>query len=281
MDTIQYIKENLKEDSIISNDMTITKFCTVENNYKHTSYIQWNLLNIVYNGKKILHTVEGDITLEEGEAIFMTKGEYIMSEVIGDENYECLLIFFDHHVARQLIAELPFQLNSNPRYCSKNTLKFKVDSLISNAADNLKLYVDNKPKFNEELINLKLKELMLLILGSGAKNDFIHFCQNLIQNKSDLKSFMETNFEKNLTLNEFAKLSGRSLSGFKSEFNTIFKQTPMQWILKKRIDKGKFLIQELGYDVGTAALSVGFKTHAHFSRTYKKYYNCNPNSTDK
>ena len=92
---------------------------------------------------------------------------------------------------------------------------------------------------------------------------------------------METNFEKDLTLEEFANLSGRSLSGFKSEFKSIFEETPMQWILKKRVEKGKFLIQELRYDVGTAALSVGFKTHAHFSRVYKSHFNSIPSFTDK
>ena len=92
---------------------------------------------------------------------------------------------------------------------------------------------------------------------------------------------MESNFEKDLSIEEFAKLSGRSLSGFKSEFKSIFEETPMQWILKKRVEKGKFLIQELRYDVGTAALSVGFKTHAHFSRVYKKQFNTNPSLIDK
>lgn len=58
-------------------------------------------------------------------------------------------------------------------------------------------------------------------------------------------------------------------------------KTPMKWILKKRVQKGRFLIQELGYDVGTAALSVGFKTHAHFTRIYKEQYNSAPSFTDK
>jgi len=83
-----------------------------------------------------------------------------------------------------------------------------------------------------------------------------------------------------LTLEEYAKLSGRSLSGFKSEFKGIFEETPMQWVLKKRVQKADFLINELGYDIGTAALDVGFKTHAHFTRVYKKHYNKTPSLID-
>ena len=281
MNAIEYIKEHHSKDSIITKDIVLAKFCALENNYKHSFIIPCNLLNIVYSGTKILHTVDGDIKIKAGEAFFITKGEYIMSEVVSDEDYECLLIFFDHQMTRKLISELPFKLNSTKSIETKNIFKFQVDSFLQNSVDTLKNYLENKPKFTEELITLKLKELILLILGTDSKENFISFCQNLIFDKSDLKSFMEANFEKDLTLEEFAKLSGRSLSGFKSEFKSIFGETPMQWILKKRVEKGKFLIQELRYDVGTAALSVGFKTHAHFSRVYKKQFNTNPSFIDK
>ena len=123
--------------------------------------------------------------------------------------------------------------------------------------------------------------MIFLILGSDLKDKFINFCQNLTLDKTDLKSFMENNFEKNLTLEEYAKLSGRSLSGFKNEFKNISNDTPMQWIQKKRLEKADFLINELSYDIGTAALEVGFKTHAHFTRVYKKHYNKTPSFTDK
>lgn len=281
MNAIEYLKEHHKNDTIITKDITIAKFCTVKNNYKHTFEIPCNLLNIVYRGKKILHTANGDIEVKEGEAFFMTKGEYMMSEVIGDKDYECLLIFFDHHITRNLISELPFKLNQNKSFEAKNIFKFDMNDFLKNSVDSLKLYLENQPKFSDELISLKLKELMLLILGTSSKENFISFCQNLTLDKSDLRSFMESNFEKDLTIQEFAKLSGRSLSGFKSEFKSMFDETPMQWILKKRVEKGRFLIQELGYEVGAAALIVGFKTHAHFSRIYKKLYNTNPSFKDK
>lgn len=280
MNAIEYLKRHHSNDTIITKDITLAKFCTVQNNYKHKFIIPCNLLNVVYSGKKILHTANGDIEVKAGEAFFMTKGEYMMSEVIGEEDYECLLIFFDHHTTRKLISELPFKLNINNSKETKNIFKFEMNSFLQNSADSFKLYLENQPKFSDELISLKLKELMLLVLGTSVKDNFISFCQNLILDKSDLKSFMESNFEKDLSLEEFAKLSGRSLSGFKSEFKSIFDETPMQWILKKRVEKGRFLIQELGYDVGTAALSVGFKTHSHFTRIYKKQFNAVPSFID-
>lgn len=281
MDALEYVKLNLKDESIITNEVVLARFFTVESNYKHSSYVSSNLLNIVYKGKKILHTKDGNIEIKAGEAFFITKGEYVVSEVTSDSDYECLLIFFDHDKARKLISDLPFKLNNKTSKQTQNVFKFDVGDSIQNTIDTLKNYLDEKPKFSDELITLKLKELIFLILGSDSKDKFINFCQNLTLDKTDLKSFMENNFEKNLTLEEYANLSGRSLSGFKNEFKNISNDTPMQWIQKKRLEKADFLINELSYDVGVAALEVGFKTHAHFTRVYKKHYNKTPSFTDK
>jgi len=281
METLEYIKINLKDQSIMNEDIALAKLCMVENNHKHTAHIGNNLLNIVYKGTKILHTSKGNIKINAGEAFFITKGEYIMSEIISQSDYECLLIYFNHEKAKKVIEKLPFKLYGSNKTNNQSVFKFELNSPLQNTVDTLKSYLEDKPQFSDELITLKLTELMLLILGTKVKDNFISFCHNLIDDKTDLKSFMENNFEKSLTIKEFASLSGRSLSGFNSEFKSIFKQSPMRWLLKKRVEKGKFLIHELGYDVGTAALSVGFKTHAHFSRVYKQQYNVSPSFTDK
>lgn len=281
MNVIETLKKSNTKDIIFTENLLLAKYCSLKNTHRNSALIQSNLLNIVYKGKKILHTIDGDIEVKAGEAFFLTKGEYIMSEVISDDDYECLLIFFDHEQARKIILEMPFALNVDKNHNSENIFKFTLNTHLQNSANALKLYLDDKPKFSQELINLKLKELIILILGTTSKDNFIKFCRNLIYDKSDLKSFMEANFDKNLTLLEFAKLSGRSLSGFKSEFKSIFDETPMKWILKKRLQRARFLIHELKYDVGVAALNVGFKTHSHFTRLYKEYYEVNPSFKDK
>ena len=81
MNTIQYLKENHIEDTIISKDIAVARFCTVENNYKHTSYIPWNLLNIVYNGKKYKHDLKTDDILIKGSIV----GKYKKDRIILDE----------------------------------------------------------------------------------------------------------------------------------------------------------------------------------------------------
>lgn len=45
---------------------------------------------------------------------------------------------------------------------------------------------------------------------------------------------MESNYEKDLSLEEFARLSGRSLSGFKNEFKSIFDENSYEVDFEKK-----------------------------------------------
>lgn len=281
MNAIEYLKLNHTKDTVISKGIVIAKYCILDNNHKHGAIIPCNLLNIVYSGTKIIHTSEGDIKINAGEGFFITKGEYVMSEVIGDEEYSCLLIFFDDILSAKLFSELTFKNANNNLYENKNFLKIKLNPFIKNSADAILLFLKDRPLFTDELLMLKLKELMLLLLGSDYKESFIRLFKSSISNKVDLKSFMEDNFDKELTIEELAKLSGRSLSAFKREFRLVFNEAPMRWIHKKRLLRGKFLIEKLGFDIGLTARSVGFKTHSHFSRLYKEMFGIPPSLSNK
>ncbi len=281
MDALQYLKEYHKQDTIETKGIVMAKYCTLCNNYKHESIISQNLLNIVYSGTKVLHTASGDVEVRAGEAFFLAKGEYLMSEVVGEEEYSCLLVFFDDYLSARLFSEMPFKNTPLKVKNGRNFFKVKLNPFIKANADSLLLFLQERPEFSEELLLLKLKELILLLLGSEDSEDFIGFFRSALFSKSDLKSFMESNFERDLELKELAALSGRSLSAFKSEFQKSFDTTPKKWIQKKRLEKGRFLIEKMGYDVGLAAITAGFKTHAHFTRLYKELYGYVPSSIDK
>lgn len=61
---------------------------------------------------------------------------------------------------------------------------------------------------------------------------------------------MNDHFDRNLSLSEFARLSGRSISAFKQELKTVCGETPMKWFISKRVEQGGFLIKKRGRDGG-------------------------------
>lgn len=278
MNVLEYLKTTASGSMIESRGVTMASFCIANSFKKHSAIIPTNLLNIVYSGKKILHTQNKDVEVCAGEAFFLAKGEYIMSEIIEGEEYSCLLIFFDEYFMAKMFSEGIFQNQKTTKNKIEPFFKVPLTTHLKNSADSLKLFVNDKPKYADEILELKLKEIITLVAGGVHGEDFIRFLKASIYAKNDLMLFMNDNFTQDLELSEFARLSGRSLSAFKKEFKEIFNETPMKWILQKRVEKAKFLIQNLNYDIAFAAYSAGFKSHSHFCKLHKQLYGKSPKS---
>ncbi len=94
--------------------------------------------------------------------------------------------------------------------------------------------------------------------------------------KIDLAAFMEENYTQDLSLSEFANYTGRSLSSFNRDFRKIYGMMPQKWIIAKRLEKARELLQQKPQRVQDVMSDVGFTNLSHFSRIYKETYGHSP-----
>ena len=126
---------------------------------------------------------------------------------------------------------------------------------------------------------MRLKMLELLYdIASTDKNLFQQILQLKKQVCRDLPSIVEENYANPVTLADLAYLSGRSLSSFKRDFQSIYKIPPAQWIRQKRLAKAKELLAT-NLPVKDVCYSLGFESVAHFSRLYKGHFGHTPSYT--
>jgi len=83
---------------------------------------------------------------------------------------------------------------------------------------------------------------------------------------------MEANFFINLSLVEFARLCGRSLSAFKAEFKNIFQITPGKWLLEKRLEYSRYMLETSPMSIDEICMVSGFENRSHFNRAFKSKY---------
>ena len=108
-------------------------------------------------------------------------------------------------------------------------------------------------------------------------DSFFHQAQ---AQKIDLQEFMEKNFKRDMSMSEYAKASGRSLSTFKRDFKKMSELSPERWLTQRRLFAALELLKR-GRRISDACFDVGFKNVSHFSAIFKKKFGITPSEARK
>ena len=96
--------------------------------------------------------------------------------------------------------------------------------------------------------------------------------------KIDLLEFMEKNYAYDLTIEDIAHYTGRSLAAFKRDFRKISDLPPQKWLIEKRLKVAQEKLLHEKKKVSEVYLEVGFKNLSHFSTAYKKKFGYSPSN---
>jgi AraC-like DNA-binding protein len=149
------------------------------------------------------------------------------------------------------------------------------DSLLKGFVDSLIPYLQQGQP-DERIVALKTRELILLLIQNDPvfKNILFDFSE---PGKIDLQAFMNSHYRHNVSIDRFAFLTGRSLSGFKRDFEKLYQISPSRWLVQKRLQEARFLIEEKHEKPSDIYLDLGFEDLSHFSFAYKKSFGYAPN----
>ena len=92
----------------------------------------------------------------------------------------------------------------------------------------------------------------------------------------DIIDYLNDNYMYDLSMEEIANYTGRSLATFKRDFAKVSELTPQKWIIKRRLEAAHELIKSGKKKVTEACFDVGFKNLSHFSKVYKETYGYAP-----
>ncbi|OLQ93480.1 hypothetical protein BIY22_03030 [Vibrio panuliri] len=87
---------------------------------------------------------------------------------------------------------------------------------------------------------------------------------------------IHTNYSSTLNVADLANAANMSVSSFHTAFRNVTLESPIQYIKKVRLNKGRELICFQGKRVNEAADMVGYSSAAQFSREFKRQFNLAP-----
>ncbi|MGL5354368.1 MAG: helix-turn-helix domain-containing protein [Clostridium sp.] len=168
-----------------------------------------------------------------------------------------------------------------------------------------RIYRDEEPEiyeWNQFLVN---KDIMMYIKNfmveyenkSIGYKEILHSLANVITHKlirniikieisSELYTekfdidkvieYMNQNYEGKLTIDNLAKIAKMSESNFIRVFKKETKLTPIEYLIKLRLEKAKKLLRGGTKTITEIALQCGFNSTSHFSSCFRKQYGNSP-----
>ncbi|GAB4034471.1 helix-turn-helix transcriptional regulator [Spirosoma gilvum] len=232
---------------------------------------------VVLEGEKKFSSPTQELHVIKGDILFFQRGCYSMNESI-DNSYRSLVFFVNEKLLKEFVSQhLALFQPSSTTLPTDLILSFTSSPTFSTFIDSLLPYFGAKTPFLNELLRLKFQELLLHLLELDKTKQLRSILLHIYQGqKTDLDYLMSTYLLKPLAMNELARLSGRSLSAFKRDFEEHFHTSPGHWIRQKRLEHAHFLIRNTDKNVSEVSMEIGYESVSHFIKAFKNQFGFTP-----
>lgn len=238
-----------------------------------------HVLVYIYSGEMVIDE-KGKITrLYKGDCAFVRKDFSVQmtKQSWNDEQFKAVFLMFTAKFLRNFYNRLDKHMI--PKEAKRP--KVSLCKLPSNRPDIISLFESMIPYFNsdiqptDELLQLKMIEGIYVLLNTD-KNLYASIFDFTDPWKIDIPDFMEKNYMNDLSMEELANYTGRSLSTFKRDFKKYSTLSPREWLIQRRLEAAHELLRNGGRKVSEICFEVGFKNLSHFSKVYKEMYGVPP-----
>lgn len=254
--------------------------CKVEKDKWCEEMVSEHMLVYLCSGELDLIASDKKYHLKKGDSFFI-KRDHLVRKIKqpskNGEPFKGLFLQLKMPFLKKMLHEhnITVPLVSNPVTAKSTYVMLKKHPFLTGLFSSLEQYFDARQYPSKELMETKLQEAVftLLQLRPDLGQVLFDFSEPW---KINLEDFMNKNYKCNLTVEEFAHYTGRSLSTFKKDFAEIFHNTPSRWIVKRRLEEAKCLMEKLGKKPTDVYLEVGFKNLSHFSTAFKREFGISP-----
>lgn len=247
---------------------------------KCSKMVRNHCLVYIYSGEYILE--EGDVrtTVRAGECVFMRRDNRVnmIKQSKGDEPFRGIFMMFKRNFLRDIYQtiskkELPPDAGKH----QPSVVKLPQTPDITGLFQSMVPYFDSLVQPSGEMMNLKLMEGVYSLLNIDEKffPTLFDFTEPW---KIDILEYLNENFMYDLSMEEIASFTGRSLSTFKRDFRKISETPPQKWLIRKRLDAAHDMLRKEGKKVTDVYTEVGFKNLSHFSLAFKKQFGIAPSN---
>lgn len=252
--------------------------CFFDNNTSCVHATKDHSLVYLYSGKLIIEEGGKEIVVYPGECVFIRRNHRVkMTKFYSDtDQYKGITMTFKRNFLREFYNII--DKKSKPKEVKipeESIFPIPLRPDINSLFQSLTPYFHSSIQPSEEIIRLREQEGVYCLLNTN-KIFFPILFDFTEPWKIDIMEFLNENYMDELTMDEIAAYTGRSLATFKRDFAKISDVTPQRWLINKRLEVAYNKLKNENQKVSDVYLEVGFKNLSHFYAAFKKQYGFSP-----
>ncbi|MCO6149453.1 AraC family transcriptional regulator [Flavobacterium sp. NRK1] len=197
----------------------------------------------------------------------------------SESSCEIVIVTFYPEILKKIYdRELPLILQEpKNKISNKSSEKINNDFLIQKYIEGLLFYFENPSLINEDILVLKVKEIILLLSQTqNAEAVQLILSQLFSPSTYTFKQIIEAHLFSQLTIEELAAQSNLSVSSFKREFAKLYNDSPANYIKTKKLEKAAELLLVSDQRITEIAFDCGFSDLANFTKSFNDKYSTTP-----
>jgi AraC family transcriptional regulator len=249
-------------------------------------------LKFTLKGAEFFKTPERDYTVEAGSYLIINQGQKYSCRIASRSEVETISVFFRPKFAEEVLASLVTPEDKLLEFKETNSELpvhfaekiYEQNSFITTSIMKFKIASENNLEdedwFEDEFFTL-LKNM--LVLHRVVNKEVENVSSAKLSTKWEIyrrahvaRDYIDEHFSEEIKLEDVAKASCLSLYHFIRIFKNIFKETPRQYIIKKRLEKASALLMHSEVSITDVCFDVGFKSLSSFSWLFKQKFGMYP-----
>lgn len=268
----------MMKDSQVYKYWDIVYSCFVPHEMLSEHRMPVHVLVYVYSGEMVVEDDGRRQIVGAGNYVFLKRDHLVrlLKHTADGAPYKAISIRFERRFLRGFFSSLDKStLPADVKRIREAAVVMPQSPALQSLFLSLFPYTDANVKPSDEIIQLKMQEAVWCLLDADARFYPTLFDFNELW-KIDLLPFMEANYMQDMTMEEFATYTGRSLATFKRDFAKVSDLSPEKWLIKKRLDKAYEMLRNGKHKPSDVYYEVGFKNRSHFAVAFKRQFGVSP-----
>jgi AraC-like DNA-binding protein len=234
-------------------------------------------LAYIQEGNQEIYSPTQKIQATDKESILMKCGNYIANfrDIAPTSQFKSVVFHLDPEAIKKAFddKDLDFLRVDKSKVARDPAIHMEQNELLDSFVSSMMPYFDKPEMAKDELLLLKLKELVY-ILSDFGNNAVVNQIIGTLYSPEEITfdEIISANIYNNLSIGELAHLTARSESTFKRDFKKWYNESPAKYFKTKRLEKAADLLINSITPISEVAWECGFENPAHFSASFHDGY---------